>query len=1741
MAAVFFSSAIFAANAAPVLNFQTTSWDTIGLDSNGSSPTPAVFPVMVNIMNTGNQAASNVVVQLALLTGSTLITNADSTNFVMDAPIPAGGMAMAHFLIGISTVQSGGKYSAAQTNASRDYQFHVTGSNISTTNASGGTLVCQKLVSQNRNTVDGFILTNTLQVASGQIVNFSMLGKTSAQYDDCEPMIPFPNTLVHILTMNQLFQLPGGIIVTNQTYQTNAGKVFTNNYQIKVVGNAGTTSSNAAVIYDLSNSSYHYNSDFGDPLTIVTVNVITATDLGISKTGPANVYAGTNFTYTITVTNAGPLRATNVVVTDVLPAGLTFVSASGNGANTSGTVTWNLGILTTNVATNLTVTVTAPASGSITNTASVTSSTINVDTAGGVSLPVVTTVTPAANLAIGKTAPASILAASNLTYNISVTNLGPSTASAVVVTDAIPVGATFVSASGGGVNNSGVVNWSLGNLISGQTSNLTLTVIAPANGTLTNFAVVSSPTLDTNLINNTTPPVITTVMLVADVAVSKSGPANVFAGTNFNYTLTITNDGPSVSSNVIASDTLPLNVTFVSASGGGTLTFGTVIWSLGDLAAGATTNLTLTVTAPGSGTISNTASVTSLTSDINLANNTSPQVTTTVTPLADVAIGKSGPAGVTFNTNFDYTISVTNFGPSTATSLSVTDDLPVGLIFVSASPSAATNGSGQVIWTNIGDLAANTTTNLTLTVISTLETTVTNVASAGSPTLDPTPANNATPPVITTITNAPPVANPDNYSVTENSANNSLSPLDNDVVQTPGGTLTIIEVDATNGAATTDGTNILFTPDVNFIGTATIGYTITDNVGGTNSSLITITVTNIPPLANPDSDSASENSANDSLSPLINDSVQTPGGSLTIIAVNPTNGTATISGTNVLFTPATSFIGTATIGYTITDNIGGTNSSLITVTVTNRPPLANPDNVTAPENVSVTLSPLTNDVVQTPGGTLTIISVNPTNGTASIVDTNILFTPATNFIGTATVGYTIIDNVGGTNSAVITIVVASTPPTANAQSVSVFENTATAIALTGSDANSFPLTFVIVNNPTNGVLSNLNTNSGAVTYTPNNNYTGADSFTFYVNNGLTNSAPATVTISVLPAADIAVFKTGPTNGIAGLNLTYTVTVTNLGPSSATNVVAFDQLPAGFTFVSASPAAIVSSNLVTWPAVGVLAKNAKTNFTVTVVSAEGGNLTNIAFATATTIDSNTNNNNGTSTNSQTVTFVTPLADVAVFKAGTTSVAANGTANYTITVTNSGPSTATNVVVNDTLPGTVTFQSASGGYSLSNNIVIWSLSSLATGSSTTFTVSATAPASGSFVNIASSTSDTADSNTNNNNGTAAGSKVTTSVVPVADVQVSVFGPTNVTAGDGFFYTVIVSNAGPSTAANISITNRLPTNIVFQSATGGGTYFNSLVKWPILTSLAAGGSTNLTINVTPSTLGSTNLISGTGNKFNFIETNTTSIFGILTNTASAFGTTFDPNLTNNSASSAYTNAQVQTVIVPGVFSIFLATNTYPTNVVVTNTIIPLGGNLFVVGTSAFNPQTQLYEEFVSVTNLGLVDVHALRLYVGGLRSGVRLYNATGTNNGVPYVEYDPPYNAPLHPFPAAGNNVTFALEFFVSDRKPFTNSLTAVAINPPTVAPPNGTPVTILQSGFTDTRNPDNVRFLVEFTSIPGRTYTIEYGDDLGSITNIAVPSIVASATTTFWYDDGPPETISKPISGSTTRYYRVLLNP
>ncbi len=146
---------------------------------------------------------------------------------------------------------------------------------------------------------------------------------------------------------------------------------------------------------------------------------------------------------------------------------------------------------------------------------------------------------PSADVSVVKTGPGYVFAQSNLTYSITVSNAGPDAASSMVVTDSLPEGVTFVSATGGGVNNSGVVTWSLGTLASNATASVTVTVTAPVSGSLTNTASVGSDAPDPNPANNTSSQVIT---VVAPIPIA--GPIAVSGG---NATVSWNASGPSYS------------------------------------------------------------------------------------------------------------------------------------------------------------------------------------------------------------------------------------------------------------------------------------------------------------------------------------------------------------------------------------------------------------------------------------------------------------------------------------------------------------------------------------------------------------------------------------------------------------------------------------------------------------------------------------------------------------------------------------------------------------------------------------------------------------------------------------------------------------------------------------------------------------------------------------------------------------------------------------------------------------------------------------------------------------------------------------------------------------------------------------------------------------------------------------------------------------------------------------------
>src|SRR5439155_792539 len=239
----------------------------------------------------------------------------------------------------------------------------------------------------------------------------------------------------------------------------------------------------------------------------------------------------------------------------------------------------------------------------------------------------------------------------------------------------------------------------------------------------------------------------------ADLSITKSdAPDPVSAGGTLTYTLTVSNGGPSTATSVSVTDTLPAGVTFQSATGTGWTCSGTnasVTCTRASLAptGGTPSTITIVVTAPNEGgTITNTAAVSAATSDPNPANNTA-TASTTVTASADLSITKSdAPDPVSAVGTLTYTLTVSNAGPSTASSVSVTDTLPAGVTFQSASGTGWTcSGTNASVTCTRASLAPTVDTPSTITIVlssPTRRSTNPNTAAVSAATSDPNPANN---------------------------------------------------------------------------------------------------------------------------------------------------------------------------------------------------------------------------------------------------------------------------------------------------------------------------------------------------------------------------------------------------------------------------------------------------------------------------------------------------------------------------------------------------------------------------------------------------------------------------------------------------------------------------------------------------------------------------------------------------------------------------------------------------------------------------------------------------------------------------------------------------------------------------------------------------------------------------------------------------------------------------------------
>ncbi|MBL8521263.1 MAG: DUF11 domain-containing protein [Betaproteobacteria bacterium] len=445
---------------------------------------------------------------------------------------------------------------------------------------------------------------------------------------------------------------------------------------------------------------------------------------------PASIAIGTTSTITFTLSNANAIALTNAAFTDSLTnmavnatgnAGGTCVGASGN-ALTAGQTMLALSGMTIPASGSCTVTVVVVSNvgGMHPNTTS--AMTTNQAPPSAVSNTATLTVTAAAPTIAKAFGPATINSGGISTLTITITNPNAGPITVTGVTDTFPttpmtgiVRATTPNAAtscAGGVvtHTAGSVSLMGGSVPAAGTCTITIDVTAAGAGNYVN--TLNAGALVTNAGTNAAAASATlTVNPVANVSITKSGPATIAWGTTISYSVTVSNSGPDAANATVFTDSVPAPIGAVMASCGAamggaacgpvTVSGNLVTSTITTLPPGGSVTFTIQGTAPQSGTLSNvaTAIVPAGITDpddpgrTGAGNNTSNTVMTTVLA-PDLRLGKSAaPAGFTVGSAGSFTLTPNNTAGTlpTAGLITVSDTLPSGLSYVPA-------GSGGTGW-----------------------------------------------------------------------------------------------------------------------------------------------------------------------------------------------------------------------------------------------------------------------------------------------------------------------------------------------------------------------------------------------------------------------------------------------------------------------------------------------------------------------------------------------------------------------------------------------------------------------------------------------------------------------------------------------------------------------------------------------------------------------------------------------------------------------------------------------------------------------------------------------------------------------------------------------------------------------------------------------------------------------------------------------------------------------------------
>ena len=1211
--------------------------------------------------------------------------------------------------------------------------------------------------------------------------------------------------------------------------------------------------------------------------TLLVLQAVTVTKAFVAPS------IGVNDTSLLTITLANPnaTAVTGAAFTDTYPAGLVNAAspaaattcAAGTATATAGggSLAFAGGTVPANASCTVTVGVTSAATGSYLNsTGPVTTANAGTAAAGTATLTVLS------HPAIAKAfSPAEIPVGGVSTLTLTLTNgNGGDAITGAAFTDTYPAGlvnttpasiATTCGGTASGAAGGNAVSLAGGTIPAGGSCTVTATVTSATANAYTN-SVAAGGLTSANAGSSTAPATATLAVLSPLVAAKQFTPASIGTNDLSLLTITFTNPNPtSAVTGVAFTDTYPAGLVnaaspAVSSSCGGTVSAtgggNTLTFSGATVPAGGTCTVTVNVTSAATGLyVNSTGPVTTTNAG------TTGAVTASLTVLQHLAVAKAfSPSPVGTGALSTLTITLTNPNATPLTGVAFTDTYPAGLVNA-ATPNGATTCAAGTVSASAGAgtaslaggvVPANASCTVTVSVTSATPGSYTNTLAAGAVTTTNAGASTAPASATLGVFNAATIAKSfapaaiaadGTSTVTFQLSNANPIPLTGGAFTDTLANMRVNAAGAAGGTCAGAAGNVLTAGQTAL---AFTGLTVPAN----GSCTVTVVVTSDTPGANPNTTSgvttneapagAASNTA------ILTVAAGTPTiakafSPTSIAAAGVSTVTLTLSNPNAVALTGGAFTDTlANMRVAANQNAGGTCAGAGGNALTAGQASLAFAGLTVPANGSctVTFTVTSNTAGAHPNTTSGVSSNEAATGAASNTATltvNVNAATIAKAFSPASIAYvsgvsTLTFTLSNTNAIALT----AGAFTDSLSGMAIAANQAAGGTCAGAAANTFTagataLSFTGLTIPATGSCTvSVTVSSASVGAHPNvsSGVTTAEAGTGAVSNS------ATLTVTALAPTIAKSFTPNVIGNTQESTLLVTIGNPNDAPITITGVT--DNFIANLVRAATpSESTTCTGGVVTSTATsvtltgGTLPANATCTFQIHVQGVIPGTaLVNTipAGALVTNIGANT-------APATAILTILPAADIRVTKAGPATVASGGAITYTIVVANFGPDPADASTMSDTVPagvtgvgascGTPTGGAACGAVNVAGNAVTSTITTLPTGGSVTFTITGTAPATGTFTNsvIALPPVGTADPDDPGRIGANTNGASATTTVLTVDLQLSKTHAGSFTAGSNGVYTLVVNNtlgAAP-TAGVITVTDTLPAGLTFVSATG------------------------------------------------------------------------------------------------------------------------------------------------------------------------------------------------------------------------------------------------------------------------------------------------------------------------------------